>query len=45
MQIPPECQKEKITGTASKDGYDNWTGSVHPETGQEIGIVMNRKEP
>ena len=45
MQIPPECQKEKITVTASKDGYDNWTGAAHPETGQEIGIVMNRKEP
>jgi len=44
MQIPPECQKEKITLTASKDDYDNWTGSAHPETGQEIGIVMNRKE-
>jgi hypothetical protein len=44
MQIPPECQKEKITLTASKDGYDNWTGAAHPETGQEIGIVMNRKE-
>ncbi len=43
MQIPPECQKEKITLIASKDGYDNWTGSAHPETGQEIGIVMNRK--
>jgi len=45
IRIKNTILKKKITLTASKDGYENREGTAYPETGQEIGIVMNRKAP